>query len=123
MELSDLEYFENLSAKNSRASGGQDQFFTKELNSTVTNAATFNVTADIFKNINKDINVNQDVDLRGNFANLFGDVEAMGPNTLSDMEFSIYTIANELSSMSVLAEAASYDPSFTAANGNGSGNG
>ena len=92
--------------------------FVKELNSQVTNAADFDVTADILKNINKDIDVNQDVDLEGNFANLFGDVEAMGEDTLTDMEFSIYTIANELSSMSVLAEAASHGtvpdgPEFT----------
>ena len=89
--------------------------FAKELNSTATNAATFVVDAFIAKLVEKDINVLQDIDLEGNFANLFGDVEAIGSNTLSDNEFSILTIANELSSISVLAESAAKGAPPTAA--------
>ena len=84
--------------------------FAKTLNSAATNAATFDVDAGIVKTIDKLIEVFQDVDLEGNFANLFGDLEAVGSKTLSDLEFSILTIANELSSMSVLAESAATDP-------------
>ncbi|MEM9567964.1 MAG: hypothetical protein AAF974_06610, partial [Cyanobacteria bacterium P01_E01_bin.34] len=76
-----------------------------QLTSTVANAANFNIDAFIAKLVEKDIDAFQDVDLDGNFANLFGDVEAIGSNTLSDTEFSILTIANELSSISVLAES------------------
>ncbi|MEM9005305.1 MAG: hypothetical protein AAGE59_17500, partial [Cyanobacteria bacterium P01_F01_bin.86] len=89
--------------------------FAKQLNSTAINAATFNVDAFIAKLVEKDIDVFQDVDLDGNFANLFGDVEAIGSNTLSDTEFSILTIANELSSISVLAESAAKGAPPTAA--------
>ncbi|MEM9005306.1 MAG: hypothetical protein AAGE59_17505 [Cyanobacteria bacterium P01_F01_bin.86] len=81
--------------------------FEKALNSTVTNSATFDVDAVINKVVDKDIDVQQNVELTGNFANLFGDVEAVGSNTLADAEFSILTIENELSSIAVLAESAS----------------
>ena len=110
MEIRDLGYMEDLSAKSSRVSGGQDVTFTKDLISTATNAAFFTVDANINKVITKDIAVFQDVELTGNFANLFGDVEAIGANTLSDIEFSILTIEDELSSISVLAESAAYNP-------------
>ena len=110
MEIRDLGYMEYLSAKSSRVSGGQDVTFNKDLFSSATNAASFFVDADIVKTIDKDILVTQDVELTGNFANLFGDVEAIGANTLSDIEFSILTIEDELSSISVLAESAAYNP-------------
>ena len=110
MEIRDLGYMEDLSDKACRVSGGQDVSFTKNLFSSATNAATFTVNANIVKTVDKDINVFQDVDLTGNFANLFGDVEAIGANTLSDIEFSILTIEGELSSIAVLAESAAYNP-------------
>ncbi|MEM9005307.1 MAG: hypothetical protein AAGE59_17510 [Cyanobacteria bacterium P01_F01_bin.86] len=108
MEIRDLGYMEDLSDKNSRVSGGQDVTFTKNLFSAATNAATFTVDASIVKTVDKDINVLQNVELTGNFANLFGDVEAIGANTLSDIEFSILTIEDELSSIAVLAESAAF---------------
>ena len=84
--------------------------FEKALNSAATNSATFDVNAVINKVVDKNIDVKQDVDLTGNFANLFGDVEAVGSDTLADAEFSILTIENELSSIAVLAESATSTP-------------
>lgn len=118
MNIRDLDYMEDLSANTSHVCGGQTEvLFNKVLNSSATNAANFQVNVDILKNVEKNTNIFQDVDLTGNSAILFVDTEAVGPATEVEVDASILTIANELSSISVFAESAAFDP------GNGGGGG
>lgn len=84
--------------------------FDKVLSSEANNSADFDVNVDIFKNVNKSTVITQDVDLTGNSAILFADVEAVGLATEVEVDASILTIANELSSISLFAESATVEP-------------
>ncbi|MEM9154815.1 MAG: hypothetical protein AAGB13_07210 [Cyanobacteria bacterium P01_F01_bin.33] len=110
MEIRDLDYVEVLSAEYSRISGGQDFDFTKVLSSTANNAGNFDVDVDIDKDVDKKTSILQTVNLTGNSAILFADVEALGPNTEVEVDTSILTIAGEISSISVFAESAAFNP-------------
>ncbi|MEM9154814.1 MAG: vWA domain-containing protein [Cyanobacteria bacterium P01_F01_bin.33] len=81
--------------------------FEKALTSVANNKANFDVDVDIDKEVDKATTILQTVDLTGNSAILFADVEAVGENTEVEVDTSILTIADELSSISIFAESAS----------------
>ncbi|MEM9154813.1 MAG: hypothetical protein AAGB13_07200 [Cyanobacteria bacterium P01_F01_bin.33] len=80
--------------------------FEKALSSVANNEANFDVDVNIDKEVDKTTTILQAVDLTGNSAILFADVEALGEATEVEVDTSILTIAGELSSISVFAESA-----------------
>ena len=94
MIISDLNYLE---AANEEIFGGFG--FNKNVSSTVNNEFNFNSVIDIDKTKNVDVDVNADIDIEGNLAELTFDAEAVGKNTLVEVEASVLAVEDQLSSV------------------------
>ena len=103
MIISDLNYLE---ATNEEIFGGGGPFsFTKTVSSTVNNEFNFDANIDIDKTKNVDVDINADIDVEGNIAELIFDAEAVGKNSIVEVETSVLAVEDKLSSVagSILA--------------------
>lgn len=107
MIISDLNYLEVVNQETGIV-GGSDFYFDKEVDSTVTNNVNFNTNVYFEKDKYVDIYVDSDVDIYGNLAELVVDAEAIGTDTLVEVESSVLAVENKLSSVSLSALSAVY---------------
>ncbi len=102
MIISDLNYLEVVNQETGIV-GGHDFHFDKKVESDVTNIINFDTNIDFDKNKNVDIYVNSDLNINGNLSELVADVEAIGKDTLVEVETSVLSVDNKLSSVSLSA--------------------
>ena len=100
MIISDLNYLEVVNQETSIV-GGNDFDFYKNVESTVTNNVNFNTNIDFYKDKDVYIDVYSDVDINGNLAELVVDAEAIGKDTLVEVESSVLAVEDKLSSVSL----------------------
>lgn len=82
-----------------------DPNLDKELNSTINTTYNLDANSDIDKDYDANISIVSNTDVTGNSTTIIGDAEAVGTDTVVEIEFSAITLENELSSgfVSVLA--------------------
>ncbi|WP_017327793.1 hypothetical protein [Synechococcus sp. PCC 7336] len=113
MKIADLNYMEVLTSDASRAKGG---LFTnpfevdKTVNSTVNNTITFDTDITFDKFSTTDVLVVANADIDGNITTLTLDAEAIGSDTLVEVDSSVLSIHGELSSLSLSVISAATTP-------------
>ena len=105
MIISDLNYIEEVNNE-TQVVGGVGVFFDKVLNADINTDLDFDVNVDVDKNVDIDIDIDAAANVEGNSAQLTFDVEAFGIDTVAELEFSILTIEDELSSVAGFAVSA-----------------
>jgi hypothetical protein len=110
MNIVDLNYMEAVEA--SGVAGGygspsRDFRFNKNVSTTVSSTINFNTNVDFDKTVDVDVDIYSDVFVNGNSATFSGDVEAIGNNSLAELDLSVLT-TSELSSISAAAVSAVY---------------
>ena len=105
MIISDLNYLEVVNQETSIVGGNYFDFY-KNVDSTVTNNVNFNTDIDFDKYKDVDIYVDSDVNVQGNLAELVVDAEAIGYDTLVEVESSVLAVEDKLSSVSLSAISA-----------------
>lgn len=80
--------------------------FDKEIELEVETEIDFDVEVEFDKEVDIEVDVCADIDIDGNFASLVADVEAVGTDTLVEVDTSVLAVENELSSVTVVATAA-----------------
>ncbi|WP_017327794.1 hypothetical protein [Synechococcus sp. PCC 7336] len=113
MKLVDLNYLEELTADASHAKGGlfESPFIVdKTVNSTVNNVITFDTDITFDKISTTDVLVVADADIDGNITTLTLDAEAIGSDTLVEVDSSVLSIHGELSSLSLSVISAATTP-------------
>ena len=96
MIISDINY---IKSTNEEVFGGSGFKFDKKVNSEVNNAFNFDSKIDIDKVKTVDVKIDAKADVKGNIAELTFDAEAVGRDTLVEVEASILTVEDELSSV------------------------
>jgi len=111
MNISDLSYLEVLptEAKASKIQGGEDNGneFKKMINSEVNTKIKFDTEINFRKRKNVNIKVKSESEVDGNLAELLLDAEALGIDTLVEVDAAILTVEDKLSSVVVSAITAS----------------
>ena len=99
MIISDLDY---LAAANENLVGGTGNGFKKNLDVNVDTNIDFNYDSDIDAKFDKDIYLDSDLKLDGNFASFAFDNEAVGPYTVAEGEMTQISIYGKYSGQSGL---------------------
>jgi hypothetical protein len=66
----------------------------------------YDFDVDLDKDVDVDVYVDSDADIDGNVATLEGTVEAIGDDTLAELTFTVTTVEDQLSEVSVIAVSA-----------------
>lgn len=98
MIISDLNYLEEVNNE-TKVVGGNFVGFNKNLDSNISTDFEFDVDINIDKDSDVDVNVFSDANVDGNIAEIAFDAEAFGTDTLVDVEVSVLTIEDQLSSV------------------------
>lgn len=80
--------------------------FEKEIDIEVEAEIDFDVDVEFDKDVDINVDVCADIDIDGNFASLVADVEAVGKDTLVEVDTAVLAVEDQLSSVTVVATAA-----------------
>lgn len=80
--------------------------FDKAINTDIGHSLDFNTDIDLDKDVEVDVAVVADAVIEGNIAALTGSVEAVGLDTLTELDFSVITVENQYSGIDVAAFSA-----------------
>jgi hypothetical protein len=104
MIISDLNYMESAveaSVVGGSSRGGRNRNeFNKQINSEVNTNLNTNVDVDFFKDFDLTSDIVSNVDLEDNVASIIFDAEALGEDSLVEVDVAVLTVENELSSVS-----------------------
>ena len=103
MIISDLNYLEVVNQKTGIVGGTGGFDFNKKVESNVTNIVNFDTNIDFDKYKDVDIDVKSNLNIKGNLAELVVDAEAIGKDTLVEVESSVLAVEDKLSSVSLSA--------------------
>ncbi|WP_353931910.1 hypothetical protein WJM97_04820 [Okeanomitos corallinicola TIOX110] len=100
MIINDLNYLEIATEEVVGGWGYTPGFsYEKELDIEVETEIKFDTEIDFKKNYNADIKIDSDADIKGNIATLTFDVEAIGKDTLAEVDVAVLAVENKLSSV------------------------
>ena len=78
----------------------------KDIDANIDITADFDFDVDVCKNVDVDVDIYSDACIEGNTATLEGTVEAIGCDTLAELTFTVTTVEDQLSEVSVVAISA-----------------